>query len=110
MSEKSRKSYKSLILSQMLDLVYLHETKVQQMSMKILRGLGVGKFLEWGVMNAKGQAGGILVFSDNRVLKLIDMELEEHSISYLFKYCEDSFIWMFLGLYGSILNEEREDF
>lgn len=54
MSEKSRKSYKSLILSQMLDLVYLHETKVQQMSMKILRGLGVGKFLEWGVMNAKG--------------------------------------------------------
>ena len=51
-----------------------------------------------------------MVFSDNRVLKLIDMELEEHSISYLFKYCEDSFIWMFLGLYGSILNEEREDF
>lgn len=106
---EKQKVIKSLIWFQMLDLICLHETKVQQMLMQILRHLGVGKFLEWGVVNAKGQAKRILVFWDNGVVELIDMEFEEHSISFHFENYEDSFFQIFLRVYGSVLNEERED-
>ena len=36
--------------------------------------MGVGRFLEWVVVEDRGQAQGILVLWDNRVLELIDME------------------------------------
>lgn len=31
-------------------------------SRDLVRSLGVGRFLEWGVVNAKGVGGGVLVF------------------------------------------------
>ncbi|RVX00654.1 hypothetical protein CK203_030281 [Vitis vinifera] len=44
-------------------------------------GLGVERFLEWGA------ASGIVVFWDNMVLELVDLENEVFSISYHFKNC-----------------------
>ena len=40
----------------------------------LVRSLGVGRCLEWGAMEARGQSGGILVFWGNEVLDLIEME------------------------------------
>ena len=48
---------------------------MSQMSLGVVRSLGVGRFLEWGVLNARGAAGGVLVFWDNRVLELVGMEV-----------------------------------
>ena len=61
-------------------------------------------------MDARSQSGGILVFWDNRVLELLDMELCAFSVSCCFKNCEDNFIWMFIGVYNPILAKERDDF
>ena len=33
-----------------------------KMSLGVVRSLGVGRFLEWGVLNARGAAGGVVVF------------------------------------------------
>ena len=44
------------------------------MSDPLVRSLGMGRCLEWGAMEARGQSGGILVFWGNQVLDLIEME------------------------------------
>ena len=59
---EKRKLIKSIIMSHKVDLVSLKETKVQEMSIKMIRSLGVGIFLEWEVVEARGLIGDILVF------------------------------------------------
>ena len=51
-----RKLIKALIRSKKVDLVCLLETKMTEMS------LGVGRFLEWGALNVRGTARGVVVF------------------------------------------------
>ena len=105
-----RKLIKALIRSQKVDLVCLQETKMTEMSLGVVRSLGVGRFLEWGALNAKGAAGGVVVFWDNRVLELMGMEVRFFSISCRFKNCEDGFRWTFSGVYGPTLRRYREFF
>ncbi|RVX07132.1 hypothetical protein CK203_053516 [Vitis vinifera] len=93
-----------------VDLVCLQETKIQEMSMGIVRSLGVGRFLDWGAVDSRGAAGGIMVIWDNRMLELVDMQKGLFSISCTFKSCEDGFIWTFTGVYGPTLRRKRESF
>ena len=108
-SEK-RKVIKALIKSQKVDVVCLQETKMQEMSRKIVRSLGVGRCLDWKVLNSRGSSGGVLVFWDKRVLHLLEAEVGNFSVSCRFKNCEDGFCWLFSGVYGPSLMKEREDF
>ena len=62
-----RKLIKALISSHKVDLVFLQETKMAEMSLGVVRSLGVGRFLEWGALNVRGTAGGVVVYWDNRV-------------------------------------------
>ncbi|KAJ9689586.1 hypothetical protein PVL29_014990 [Vitis rotundifolia] len=105
-----RKVTKALIKKNKVDLVCLQETKIQEMSRGLVRSLGVGRFLEWGVVDSRGAARGIVVFYDNRVLELVDLEKGVFSISCHFKNCEDGFIWIFIGVYGPTLRRDREFF
>ncbi|RVW79220.1 hypothetical protein CK203_045229 [Vitis vinifera] len=61
-------------------------------------------------MNARGAAGGVLVFWDKRVLELEGMEVGLFSISCRFKNYEDGFNWVFSGVYGPTLKRYRELF
>ena len=101
-----RKLIKALIKSQKVDVVCLQETKMQEMSIRVVRILGMG--LEWGAMNARGAAGGVVVFWDNRVLELVGMEVGQFSISCRFKNCEDGFMWIFTGIYEPTVKRYRE--
>ena len=65
---------KALIKSHKVDLVCLQETKMQEMSKRIVRSLGVGRGLKWGAINSRGAFDGVLVFWDNRVLQLLEVE------------------------------------
>ena len=105
-----RKVIKALIRKNRVDLVCLQETKIQEMSTGIVRSLGVGRFLEWGAVDSRGAAGGIVVIWDNRMLELVDMQKGLFSISCTFKSCEDGFIWTFTGVYGPTLRRKRESF
>ena len=58
----------------------------------------------------RGATGGILVFWDNRVFELVDLEEGEYSISCRFKNCEDGVVWVYTGVYGPVCRREREDF
>ncbi|RVW85462.1 hypothetical protein CK203_038980 [Vitis vinifera] len=78
-------------------------------SSKILKPWG-GKTFRLKCSQFKGAAGGILVFWDNRVLDLVDLERGEYSISCRFKNREDGVLWVFIGVYGPVCQKEREDF
>ena len=56
-----RKVIKNFIRTHRVDLVCLQETKVQEMNNDMVRSLGVGRFLNWTALNAKGFAVGILL-------------------------------------------------
>ena len=62
------------------------------MSRGLVRSLGVGRFLEWGAVDSRGVAGVIVVFWDNRVLELVNLETGVFSMSCQCKNCEDGFI------------------
>ena len=89
--KNKRKLIKALIRSQNVDLVCLQETKMTEMSLGVVWSLGVERFLEWGALDARGVAGGVVVFWDNRVLELIGLEVGLFSISCRFKNVEDGF-------------------
>ena len=79
------------------------------MSNGLVKSLGVGRCLEWGALNSRGAAGD-LVFWDNRVMQLMEMEVGKFTISCRFKNCEDGFCWCFSGVYGPTMKVEREGF
>ena len=105
-----RKLTKALIKSQKVDVVCLWETKMQDMSIRMVQSLGVGRFLQWGAMNARGASKGVVVFCDNKVLEMVRMEVGQFSISCHFKNCEDGFLWIFTGFYGPTVKRHRENF
>ena len=108
--KEKRRVIKDVIKSQKVDLVCIQETKIQEMSNGLVKSLGVGRCLEWGSLNSRGTAGGVLVFWDNRVLQLEEMEVGKFTVSCRFKSCEDGFCWCFTGVYGPTAKAEREDF
>ena len=57
-----RKIIKSIIKSQKVDVVCLQETKIKEMTTRLVRSLGVGRNIEWRAVNSRGATGGILVF------------------------------------------------
>ena len=67
-----RKVIKAFIKMQRVDIVCLQGTKISEVSQGLIRSSGVGRFLEWASLRAKGALGGIIIFWDSRVLQLLD--------------------------------------
>ncbi|RVX21004.1 hypothetical protein CK203_002724 [Vitis vinifera] len=99
-SGTTRKIIKALISSQKVDLVCLYETKMQDISLGVVQSLGVGRLLEWGVLNARGTTGGVVVFWDNRVLELIFSGVYGPTMK---RYRE--FFWEKLGVIRGLWND-----
>ena len=75
--------------------------------MDLVRSLGVGRFVEWAVVNVVGASGGILMLWESRILQLVDKEESHFSLSCNFKNCEDNSTWVFKGVYGPTTKEGR---
>ena len=69
-----RKIIKLVIKSQRVDVVCLQETKIKEMTTRLVRSLRVGRNIEWRAVNSRGAVGGILVFWDNRIVELVGWE------------------------------------
>ena len=71
------------------NLVCLQETKVQEMNSALVRSLGVGRRLNWKVLDADGSAGGIHLLWDNSRISLVDSMVGCFSVSCLFRMVEN---------------------
>ncbi|RVW71709.1 Transposon TX1 uncharacterized 149 kDa protein [Vitis vinifera] len=107
---EKRKLIKGVVRNQKLDLVCLMETKVKEMSVQMVNCVGVGRFLNWASVDARGAAKGLLLFWDNRVLEKLEVESGGYSISIRFRNRDDGFTWIFSRVYGSMIGSEKEDF
>ena len=107
---EKRKVIKNFLRSYRVDIVCLQETKVQEMSVELVRSLGVGRRLNWKALNAEGSAGGIILFWDNSRITLVDSMVGSYSVSCLFRMPENGFLWAFSGVYGPVENSFRESF
>ena len=87
-----RKVIKAMIRSQRVDLFCLQETKIQAMTQGLVRSLGIGRFLDWGILDAHGSAGGLLICWDKRTLEVIEMEVGNFSISCRSRNVEDGLV------------------
>lgn len=66
------------------------------MTKGLVRSLGIGRFLDWGTLDAHGSAGGLLICWDKRTLEVIEMEVGNFSISCRLRNVEDGLVWMFI--------------
>ena len=57
-----RRIIKLVIKSQRVDVVCVQETKIKEMTTRLVRSLGIGRNIEWRAVNSRGATGGILVF------------------------------------------------
>ena len=100
----------SVVRAQKACLVCFQETKVQEMSLKVVKSLGIGRFMDWGAVHAGGASRGILFFWDNKVLELLELERGGFTISSRFRNVEYGFVWVFTGVYGLVLSREKKEF
>ena len=105
---EKRKVIKAFLKSQRAVVVCLQETKIRAMNRGLVRSLGAGRFLDWGVVDAVGASGGLVVFWDSRVLALEGLEKGNFTISCRFRNLNDNFVWVFTGIYGPTENTIRE--
>ena len=99
-----------VVRAQKANLVCFLETKVSEKPSKMVKSLGVGRFMDWRVVDVGGVLGGILVFWDNRILELLELERGVYTILDHFRNVEDDYIWVFIGVYGPVLSKAKEEF
>ncbi|RVW39974.1 hypothetical protein CK203_081039 [Vitis vinifera] len=80
------------------------EWKVSYKRAKVATGMSRG------FSGSGGAAGGVLVFWDNRLVELLEVEEGMFSVSCWFKNCVNGLIWVFTGMYRPMCSRDREDF
>ena len=59
---EKRKLIKGVVRNQKPDFVCLLEMKMKEMSLQMVKSVGIGRFLNWASVDARGTAGGLLLF------------------------------------------------
>ena len=103
-----RKVIKAFIKMQRVDVVCQQDTKFKEVYSGLIRNLGVGRFLDWAALRAEGALGGIIIFWDSRVLKLLAKEEGQFTVSCRFKFLVDDCTWVFTSVYGPTAYGIRE--
>ena len=80
------------------------------MATGLVRSLGLGRHVDRRVVNSRGAIGGIMVFWDNRLVELVDLEEGVFLTSCRCKNCVDGIVWVFTGVHGLVCSRDREDF
>ena len=59
---EKRRMINSVVRAQKVDLVCCLETKVSEMSLKLVKSLGARRFTDWGAVDVGGASRGIVIF------------------------------------------------
>ncbi|XP_022862145.1 uncharacterized protein LOC111382408 [Olea europaea var. sylvestris] len=103
----TRLGVRNLLRKWRADLVCLQETKVEDVSRDIVSSLWGGQHVGYQFLGSSGASGGILIVWDTRVFDMEEVSEGLFSLSISFRNIEDSFRWMFVGVYGPNVDEHR---
>jgi exonuclease III len=103
-----RLQIKNLIKSWRADVTCLQETKLEVMSLSLVKSLWGCHYVDWAYLGSVGAARGILVMWDKRVVEKVEEVVGRFSISVTFQNVEDQFVWAFSGVYGPNFTNERQ--
>ena len=81
----------------------------ERMSLQMVKSVGVGRFLNWASVDARGATGGLFLFWDNRALENLEVESGGYpSLFDLETALMDSL--EFFEVYGPVIGSKNEDF
>ena len=92
-----RLQVRSLIKQWGADIICLQETKLEQVTRRIVRSLWDIHHVDWMFLGFVGASGGILLMWDRRVVEKIDEVVGDFLVSCRFRGVIDQFDWAFLG-------------
>jgi hypothetical protein len=72
-----------------------------------IQSLWGSQHVDWISLGSNGDAGGILLMWDMRVVEKVDEAVGNYSLSCKFRNVADQFEWIFSGAYGLNLDSER---
>ena len=98
---------RNLIRMWKTDIICLQETKMAVINRRVIQSLWGNQHVDWISLGSNGAAKGVLSMWDKRVVKKVDEAAGYYSLSCKFRNVLDQFEWIFTGVYGSNLDNER---
>jgi exonuclease III len=89
------------------DVICLQETKMAEFSRRVIQSLWGNQHVDWTSLGSNGAAGGILLMWDRRMVEKVEEVAGNYSLSCKFRSVFDQFEWIFTGVYGPNLDNER---
>ncbi|KAF5478850.1 hypothetical protein F2P56_005379 [Juglans regia] len=107
-NEVNKRLYiKSLLRSWKVDIVCLQETKLEVISLRIIRSLWSCLQVGWHYLPSIGASRGILVMWDKRVVENKENFMGDYVVACSFMNVIDGYQWAFAGVYGPNLDRSR---
>jgi exonuclease III len=100
MTGKKAYRIRSLLKGWNADVICLQETKMELITVQVVRSLWRCPYVDWLFLGSSGASGGILLLWDKRVVEKLEDAIGYFSVSCKFKNVEDQKVWMFTGVYG----------
>ena len=88
---EKRKLMKAYMKMQKIDLDCFQETKLKEVTHRIIRILAMGRFMEWVASNVEGASVGILILWDSIFIQLVEVEESRYFLACKFWNIEDKF-------------------
>jgi len=102
-----RLKIRNLLKQWKADIICLQETKLDLISIRIVKSLWGSQFADWCYLPSSGASGGILLMWDRRLVEKLEAHVGEYVVACNFRNCADNFIWALAGVYGPNLDPFR---
>jgi exonuclease III len=99
---------RNLIRMWKADIICLQETKMADINRRVIQSLWGNQHVDRISLGSNGATGGILLMWDMRVVEKVDEAAGYYSLSCKFKNVLDQFEWIFTGVYGPNLDNDRD--
>jgi len=97
---RKRDVIKSFLREWRYDLICLQETKLEAVSLFVIRSLWGNFSAGFDFLKAEGASGGIIVMWDKNIFNLVSSSQGVFSLTCFFQMVDGGFTWAFSGVYG----------
>ncbi|XXG82698.1 hypothetical protein AAC387_Pa10g0596 [Persea americana] len=99
-----------MVKSQKVQIVILQESKLKEVSERVVREIWGRRNVKWVTVDAVGAAGGLLTLWDTRSVLVVKSYKDVFSLSVLVEDLMNNSKWLLLSVYGPNNSHRRDDF